>query len=73
MAVCSVSRGSEDAIALGDLDPHALPRQRVKPSRVDLDLVRGHELGRERKEEAWLQWIAIRSQETKNTHADPTV
>ena len=51
---------SEDAIlALGDLDPHALPRQRVDATGLDLDLVRGHEHGRKREEEVALQWIAL--------------
>ena len=56
-----MSRDSEDAIALGARDPHALPRQRVKAPGLDLDLVRGREHGREREEEGALQWIAFRS------------
>ena len=54
-----MSRDSEDAIALGARDPHALPRQRVEATGLDLDLVHGHEGGRERKEEVALQWIAF--------------
>ena len=59
MAVCSVSRDSDDAIALGDLDPHALPRQRVVLAGLDLDSLLGREDERGEKEEA-AQWIAIR-------------